>query len=105
MIASGPVIPVFSRPLIEWAADVASVQFSRIAGGVRSPPAVPVRGMRGEHPARAGLSKLNSMPRCVGRPPQEGRSADGNPVRFGRRARPDGRSSDPEWVAGSAGAP
>jgi len=29
MIASGPVIPVFSRPLIEWAADVASVQFSR----------------------------------------------------------------------------
>ena len=33
-----------------------------------------VRGMRGEHPARAGLSKLNSMPGCVVGAPQEGRS-------------------------------
>ena len=30
--------------------------------------------MRGEHPARAGLSKLNSMPGCVVRAPQEGHS-------------------------------
>jgi hypothetical protein len=87
------------------ATAVATVQFSRIAGGVRSPLAVPARGMRGGHPARAGLSKLNSMPGCAGREPQEGRAAGVNPVRFGRRARPDGRSNGPVWAGGSAGAP
>ena len=53
---------------------VATVQFSRIAGGVRLPLVVPGRGMRGGHPARAGLSKLNSMP-ARQRAPQEGRAA------------------------------
>ena len=88
--------------------------------------------MRGGHPARAGLSKLNSMPATGvapqessaivgiaagavaelnsmpgfgGHTPQEWRAADGNPVRFGRRARPDGRSNGPGWAGGSAGAP
>ena len=84
---------------------VATVQFSRIAGGVRLPLVVPGRGMRGGHPARAGLSKLNSMPGFGGHTPQEWRATDGNPVRFGRRARPDGRSNSPVWAGGSAGAP
>ena len=41
---------------------MATVQFSRIAGGVRSPWWCLGRGIRDRHPAGAGLSKLNSMP-------------------------------------------
>ena len=65
----------------------------------------PYRGMRGGHPARAGLSKLNSMPGSPTPHLKRSAVAGGWPVRFGRRARPDGRSRGPEWAVGSAGAP
>jgi len=87
------------------AVAVATVQFSRIAGGVHQPHSAPGRGMRGGHPACAGLSKLNSMPGARAELLKKRRSANGVPVRFGRRARPDGSSNGPEWAGGSAGAP
>ena len=57
------------------------------------------------HPARAGLSKLNSMPGPPTARLKRSAVAGGWPVRFGRRARPSGRSRGPEWAVGSAGAP
>jgi hypothetical protein len=65
----------------------------------------PDRGMRDGHPARAGLSKLNSMPGSPTPHLKRSAVAGGGPVRFGRRARPDGRSRGPGWAVGSAGAP
>jgi hypothetical protein len=66
MIASGPVIPVFSRRL-SMAADVASVQFSRtverLYAGLPSICAGAISRSRLHRPRTgAGLSKLNSMP-------------------------------------------
>ena len=59
----GPVIPVFQPPAYRWAADVASVQFSRT---VERPYAAVRHCERSisqlrTTPAGAGLSKLNSM--------------------------------------------
>jgi hypothetical protein len=66
---------------------------------------VPCRDMRGQHPARAGLSKLNSMPASSTARLKRGERGNDWPVRFGRRARPDDRSNGPEWAGGLAGAP
>jgi hypothetical protein len=66
---------------------------------------VPCRDMRGRHPARAGLSKLNSMPASSTARLKRGERGNDWPVRFGRRARPDDRSNGPEWAGGLAGAP
>jgi hypothetical protein len=53
----------------------------------------------------APVSQSSTACRFVGSTPQEERGGQRRPVRFGRRARPDGRSNGPEWAAGSAGAP
>jgi hypothetical protein len=77
-------------------------------GRRRQTPAVSVKGPRASarlHPAGAGLSKLNSMPATPRRAQEKTRRQAQRPARFGRRARPAGRSSDPGWVAGSSGAP
>jgi len=58
---------------------------------------------RGRRPS-AGLSKLNSMPATAARA-QEDADRGCRPARFGRRARPAGRSSSPGWEAGPGGAP
>jgi hypothetical protein len=83
---------------------VATVQFSKIAGGVRSPTTAPGRGMR-EGARLAPVSQNSTACRASGVAPQDERYGRRRSVRFGRRARPDGRSSGPGWDAGSAGAP
>jgi hypothetical protein len=69
---NGSVIPVVDMRSRRNAIAMATVQFSRIAGGVRPPCAAssPATCAWGR-PACAGLSKLNSMP-ATGIAPQEG---------------------------------
>jgi len=69
----------------------------------RSPWVSVFQRKRLDRPADAGLSKLNSMP--APRPRSRGRSRGIAPARFGRRARPAGRSGGPDGRAGSSGAP
>ena len=73
---NGSVIPVVDCGRDECATAMATVQFSRIAGGNAYRVCGAVRGMRGVRPACAGLSKLNSMP-AAGAAPQEGSAIAG----------------------------
>jgi hypothetical protein len=101
---NGSVIPVRDCAFARSRTFVATVQFSRTAGGKR-PPCWPPRSASAGVARRAPVSQSSTACRPPGAALKKDATPSSRPARFGRHARPAGRSSDPGWVAGSGGAP